>query len=58
MLTTATPTIVGPADGEFVQLQTVGVRFMIPGAAQAGSARSVIAAQADGAHLDRGGANR
>jgi mannose-6-phosphate isomerase-like protein (cupin superfamily) len=31
MLTTASPTIIGPADGESVTLQTVGVRFMIPG---------------------------
>ena len=31
--TTATgPTIVGPADGRSVTLQTIGVRFMIPGA--------------------------
>ena len=29
MLNTA-PTIVGPADGEFVRLQTIGVRFMVP----------------------------
>ena len=29
---TAAPTIVGPADGESVTLQTIGVRFMIPGA--------------------------
>src|SRR5262245_50320667 len=28
---TASPTIIGPADGESVTLQTVGVRFMIPG---------------------------
>ena len=33
MLSTSTaPTIVGPADGESVTLQTIGVRFMIPGA--------------------------
>ena len=32
MLTTASPTIVGPTDGESVTLQTIGVRFMIPGA--------------------------
>ena len=32
MLTTASPTIIGPTDGESVTLQTVGVRFMIPGA--------------------------
>ena len=32
MLTTASPTIVGPADGASVTLQTIGVRFMIPGA--------------------------
>ena len=32
MLTTGAPTIVGPADGESVTLQTIGVRFMIPGA--------------------------
>ena len=31
MLSTS-PTIVGPADGESVTLQTLGVRFMIPGA--------------------------
>jgi mannose-6-phosphate isomerase-like protein (cupin superfamily) len=30
-LTTA-PTIIGPTDGESVTLQTIGVRFMIPGA--------------------------
>ena len=27
---TASPTIIGPADGESVTLQTIGVRFMIP----------------------------
>ncbi len=32
MLSTSAPTIVGPTDGESVKLQTVGVRFMIPGA--------------------------
>ena len=32
MSTTATPTIVGPTAGQFVTLQTIGVRFMIPGA--------------------------
>ena len=32
MLTTSAPTIVGPTDGESVALQTIGVRFMIPGA--------------------------
>jgi mannose-6-phosphate isomerase-like protein (cupin superfamily) len=32
MLTSAAPTIVGPTDGESVTLQTIGVRFMIPGA--------------------------
>ena len=32
MLTTAAPKIVGPTDGESVALQTIGVRFMIPGA--------------------------
>jgi mannose-6-phosphate isomerase-like protein (cupin superfamily) len=31
MLTTASPTIIGPTDGESVTLQTIGVRFMIPG---------------------------
>src|SRR3954468_14103206 len=30
--TTAAPTIIGPTDGESVTLQTIGVRFMIPGA--------------------------
>src|SRR5215207_2110436 len=30
--TAATPRIVGPTDGESVTLQTIGVRFMIPGA--------------------------
>ena len=29
---TAAPTILGPTDGESVTLQTIGVRFMIPGA--------------------------
>ncbi|HWT26010.1 MAG TPA: cupin domain-containing protein [Solirubrobacteraceae bacterium] len=32
MLSTAGPTIIGPTDGESVTLQTIGVRFMIPGA--------------------------
>jgi len=32
MLTTASPKIVGPTDGDSVTLQTIGVRFMIPGA--------------------------
>jgi hypothetical protein len=32
MLTTTPPMIIGPADGESVTLQTIGVRFMIPGA--------------------------
>jgi mannose-6-phosphate isomerase-like protein (cupin superfamily) len=32
MPTTAAPKIIGPTDGESVTLQTVGVRFMIPGA--------------------------
>src|ERR687896_755838 len=32
MLTTSSPTIIGPTDGESVTLQTIGVRFMIPGA--------------------------
>jgi mannose-6-phosphate isomerase-like protein (cupin superfamily) len=32
MLTTNSPTIIGPTDGESVALQTIGVRFMIPGA--------------------------
>jgi mannose-6-phosphate isomerase-like protein (cupin superfamily) len=32
MLTTSGPTIVGPTDGEAVDLQSIGVRFMIPGA--------------------------
>ena len=31
MPATTTPTIIGPTDGEFVSLQTIGVRFMIPG---------------------------
>jgi len=31
MPTTASPTIIGPTDGESVTLQTIGVRFMIPG---------------------------
>ena len=31
-LTTASPMIVGPTDGDAVTLQTIGVRFMIPGA--------------------------
>src|SRR4029450_10776195 len=30
--TTAAPTIIGPTGGESVTLQTIGVRFMIPGA--------------------------
>jgi mannose-6-phosphate isomerase-like protein (cupin superfamily) len=30
--TAATPRIVGPTEGEAVTLQTIGVRFMIPGA--------------------------
>ena len=29
---TASPKIIGPTDGESVTLQTIGVRFMIPGA--------------------------
>jgi len=29
---TTSPTIIGPTDGESVTLQTIGVRFMIPGA--------------------------
>ena len=32
MVSTTSPMIFGPADGESVTLQTVGVRFMIPGA--------------------------
>jgi mannose-6-phosphate isomerase-like protein (cupin superfamily) len=32
MLTTSSPTMIGPADGESVTLQTIGVRLMIPGA--------------------------
>ena len=32
MLTTSSPTIIGPTDGESVTLQTIGVRSMIPGA--------------------------
>src|SRR5688500_5891895 len=32
MHTTSSPTIIGPADGESVTLQAIGVRFMIPGA--------------------------
>ena len=32
MPTTTAPTIIGPTDGEAVTLQTIGVRFMIPGA--------------------------
>ena len=32
MPTTTSPTILGPADGDSVTLQTIGVRFMIPGA--------------------------
>ena len=32
MPTTAAPTIIGPTGGEAVALQTIGVRFMIPGA--------------------------
>ena len=39
--TTASPTIVGPADGEHVTLQTIGVRFMIPGA-DTGSRLSLV----------------
>ena len=31
MTTTAAPKILGPSDGETVNLQTIGVRFMIPG---------------------------
>ena len=31
MPTTTAPTIIGPTDGEAVTLQTIGVRFMIPG---------------------------
>ena len=31
MPTTSSPTIIGPTDGESVTLQTIGVRFMIPG---------------------------
>ena len=31
-ITASSPTIVGPADGESVTLQTIGVRFMIPSA--------------------------
>src|ERR671910_931053 len=32
MPTQTAPTIIGPADGESVALQTIGVRFMTPGA--------------------------
>jgi mannose-6-phosphate isomerase-like protein (cupin superfamily) len=32
MLTAGSPTIIGPTDGESVALQTIGVRFVIPGA--------------------------
>jgi mannose-6-phosphate isomerase-like protein (cupin superfamily) len=32
MSTTTSPTIIGPTGGESVTLQTIGVRFMIPGA--------------------------
>ena len=32
MSTTTAPKIIGPTDGEAVTLQTIGVRFMIPGA--------------------------
>jgi mannose-6-phosphate isomerase-like protein (cupin superfamily) len=32
MLTTSSPTIIGPTDGESVTLQTIGVRLMIPAA--------------------------
>ena len=32
MLTTSAPMIIGPTDGQSVTLQTIGVRFMIPGA--------------------------
>ena len=32
MLTSTAPTIIGPTDGPSVTLQTIGVRFMIPGA--------------------------
>jgi len=32
LLTTASPIVVGPTDGDAVTLQTIGVRFMIPGA--------------------------
>jgi mannose-6-phosphate isomerase-like protein (cupin superfamily) len=32
MSTIASPKIIGPTDGESVSLQTIGVRFMIPGA--------------------------
>ena len=32
MPTTTAPTIIGPTDGDSVTLQTIGVRFMIPGA--------------------------
>jgi len=31
MPTTTTPTIIHPTDGESITLQTIGVRFMIPG---------------------------
>jgi len=31
MSTLASPTIIGPTDGESVAIQTIGVRFMIPG---------------------------
>ena len=32
MPATTSPTIIGPADGDAVDLQSIGVRFMIPGA--------------------------
>ena len=32
MLSTTSPKIVGPSDGDAVTLQTTGVRFMVPGA--------------------------
>ncbi len=41
MSTTAAPTIVGPTDGEAVAIQTIGVRFMIPGA-DTGSRLSLV----------------
>ena len=31
MEATTKPTVIGPADGKLVSLQTIGVRFMIPG---------------------------